>query len=128
MNTANKLYRFTTDADKIDEFINDLNINKRIYEALKDTNFALKLTATSSVHYIAVDICGDRFVDDSDYDFNETEVKLFLDTIEHAEQPIDAEFHTSSGARDRDHTAARATFRVENKDGFRPRWCTRRSG
>lgn len=90
MNTANKLYRFTTDVDKIDEFINDTNINKRIYEALKDTNFALKLTATSSVHYIAVDIYGDRIIDEYDYDFNETEVKLFLDVIEHTKQPIDA--------------------------------------
>lgn len=90
MNTANKWYRFKTDADKIEEFIDGLNINKRIYEALKDTNFALKPTATYSVHYNAVDINGDRIFDEFDYDFNETEVKLFLDVIEHAEQPIDA--------------------------------------
>lgn len=89
MNTMNKLYRFKTDADKIEEFIDGLNINKRIYEALKDTNFALKLTAASSVHYVAVDVNNDRIFDEFDYDFNETEVKLFLDVIEHIEQPID---------------------------------------
>lgn len=91
MNTANKWYRFKTDADKIEEFIDGLNIglniNKRIYEALKDTNFALKPTATYSVHYNAVDINGDRIFDEFDYDFDETEVKLFLDVIEHTKQP-----------------------------------------
>ncbi|UYD57463.1 hypothetical protein OFDDKENP_00087 [Aeromonas phage B614] len=91
MNIANKLYRFKNDSDKIEEFINRSSptVNKRIYEALKDTNFALKLTATSSVHYIAVDIHGDRIFDEFDYDFNETEVKLFLTVVEHIEQPID---------------------------------------
>ncbi|UOX40466.1 hypothetical protein UGMREWDR_CDS0150 [Aeromonas phage GomatiRiver_11] len=91
MNNTDKLYRFKNDADAIEEFIDGSGptVNKRIYEALKDMSFALKLTATSSIHYIAVDPHGDRIFDEFDYDFTENEVKLFLEVVEHIEQPID---------------------------------------
>ncbi|QBX32767.1 hypothetical protein Asfd1_141 [Aeromonas phage Asfd_1] len=85
MDTAGKLFRFVTNANQIFTFTNSSQVNTKIYNNLKDMTFMLKLTASSSVHYMAVNSYGERISREFDYDFNEKEVELVLEVVSHAE-------------------------------------------
>lgn len=76
-----QLFRFVTDADAINKFINGAAPNKNIYEALRNRNFALVPTTSKNNHFTAVNRAGTRIYSEYDYDFATDEIEKYLEEV-----------------------------------------------